>query len=145
MLAHRSGKKEEDILKEDLAKEKVHVSRTNSTVFLISLLCSARGLDKCAEQIIGVLLCDMVLWLSQLRLTKEQQAEKEDAEGALEELQTELATETDPEKKKALEESLEAQKEKMAAMMDGFAVRAPGLRVSPVFWMRIRGSHVAFV
>jgi hypothetical protein len=81
----------------------------------------------------GSSLGDVVLRLPQLRLTKEQQAEKEDAEGALEELQTELATETDPEKKKVLEADVATQQEKMAAMMDGFAVRAPPLSPSPVF------------
>lgn len=105
VIADRVGKSEEDVLKEEVQKEKLHVC---VVVWWFQ-----------HETLIGTHVCMYVLGL-QLRLTPAQHEEKKSHEAAVKEIEEQIEKESDEKKKDLLRVELRARVETLDALMERF-------------------------
>lgn len=106
VLAAKLGKKEEDILKEELSKDRINVRYYFSTQSYLVIRLPQH----------------QVRAFVQLRLDPEQNDQKRAAEEAVKEVEDELEAETDESKLEALKAEVAGRKEKLSTLIDGFQV-----------------------
>ena len=124
VLANRAGKKEEDILKEEVLKEKLQVWHLRSSV-CARAESPTRSANKTIHlmplhQLHQIHAATNIAPTTQLRLTPDQIEAKTALESAVEDVKQELAAESDDQKKDALAAELKEKETKLDTLMVEF-------------------------